>query len=137
MGIDHNRTSNGASASPKTSASSNTSSSSKTPSSSTTTESSKWSVKRVIAWAAIVALLVMYAAAILSALFGGPNLFRLCFGLTIVIPLFAWVLIWAYGVMTTRHTIASMDIMNSNEQARKEMEEGVKREFGEKDERED
>ena len=120
MGTDHNRTSDGASASPKTSASSKT------------TESSKWTVKRVIAWIAIVALLAMYAAAILSAVFGGPNLFRLCFGLTIVIPLFAWVFIWAYGVMTKRHTIASLDIMNSNEQARKEMEEGVKREFGEK-----
>ena len=133
MGTDHNRTSDGASTSPKTSASSKTPSSSTTPSSSKPTESSKWSVKRVIAWIAIIALLAMYAAAILSAVFGGPDLFRLCFGLTIVIPLFAWVLIWAYGVMTKRHTIASMDIMNSNAQARKEMEEGVKREFGEKD----
>ena len=95
---------------------------------------SKWTVKRVIAWIAIIALLAMYAAAILSAIFGGPNLFRLCFGLTIVIPLFAWVFIWAYGVMTKRHTIASLDIMNSNAQARKEMEEGVKREFGGKEE---
>ena len=132
MGTDHTNTSDSASASSKTPSSSMT-----TPSSSTTPESSKWTVKRVIAWIAIIALLAMYAAAILSAVFGGPNLFRLCFGLTIVIPLFAWVLIWAYGVMTKRHTIASMDIMNSNAQARKEMEEGVKREFGEKDERED
>ena len=130
MSKDSRDTSGTSSASPKIPTSS------KAPSSSETPESSKWTVKRVIAWAAIVALLAMYAAAILSALFGGPNLFRLCFGLTIVIPLFAWVLIWAYGVMTKRHTIASMDIMNSNEQARKEMEEGVKREFGEKEEEE-
>ena len=94
---------------------------------------SKWTAKRIVALAAVVVLLGLYAAAFLSAIFARPGagqLFRFCLGMTIAVPIFAWILIWAIGVMSHRHTIASLDILNSNPDARREMEEGVEREMG-------
>lgn len=84
--------------------------------------------KRIIAWIAIVLLLGMYIATFVSALLSRPgtgDLFRFCLGMTIAVPIFAWIAIWAVGVLTHRHTIASMDILNSNPEARKEMEDAV------------
>ena len=85
-----------------------------------------WTAKRVIALAAIILLVCLYLAALVSALFtrpGAARLFRFCLGLTIVVPIFAWVLIFAVGFFTKKHTIASVDLLSSSEEARKEMTE--------------
>lgn len=91
----------------------------------------RWTAKRVIAMVAVVLLLALYVITFLSAAFSRPGtgkLFRFCLGMTIAVPIFAWIAIGAIGAMNHRHTIASMDILNSNEEARKEMEEGIQRE---------
>lgn len=90
---------------------------------------SKWTAKRVVAWIAIVLLVGMYVVTLIAALLSSPgagDLFRFCLGMTIAVPIFAWILIYAIGYFTKKHTIASVDLLHSNEEARREMEEGVR-----------
>lgn len=97
----------------------------------------KWTAKRVIALIAIFLLVGVYVAAFVSAITSSPDspqLFRFCIGMTIAVPIFSWIAIYAVGYLTHRHTIASMDILNSNKKARKEMEEGVAREMAKQEE---
>ena len=92
----------------------------------------RWTAKRIIALAAVILLLGLYIVTFFAALTTDADsgrLFRFCLGMTIAIPIFAWIAIWAVGVMSHRHTIASMDILDSSETARKEMEEGLAREL--------
>lgn len=59
-----------------------------------------WTFRRVAAWAAIVLLLFLYVLTFISALLSRPGagrLFQFCVGMTIVVPVFAWFLIWASG----------------------------------------
>ena len=59
-----------------------------------------WTFRRVAAWAAIVLLLFLYVLTFISALLARPGagrLFQFCVGMTIVVPVFAWFLIWASG----------------------------------------
>jgi hypothetical protein len=87
-----------------------------------------WTAKRVIALAAILLLVGLYALLLVSALLSGPGtgkLFRFCLGMTIAVPIFAWIAIYAAGFLTHRHTIASPDILNSNPRSRKKMEDAL------------
>lgn len=89
-----------------------------------------WTAKRVIALLAVVLLVGLYAALFVSALLSRPGtgqLFRFCLGMTIAVPIFAWIAIFAAGYLTHRHTIASADILNSNPKEREKMEEAVQR----------
>jgi|GEM_PF-851313 len=94
---------------------------------------SRWSKgQRIVALLAILLLIAMYILAFISALMATPGhaqMFRLCIGLTIAVPIFAWILIYAIGFYSRRHTIASIDLLNSNPEARKEMEEALQREM--------
>ena len=73
--------------------------------------------KRVLAWVGIVVLVGMYLLLLYEALTGSPdtyNVFIGCVAATIAVPILLWLLIWAIGALTGRHTVASLDPMTSN-----------------------
>ncbi len=86
--------------------------------------------KRIAALLAVLLLVGVYAAALVLALLdfpGSARLFRLALGLTVALPILAWILIWCVGRLTGRHTIASLDILNSDPEERARMEEAVRK----------
>ncbi len=87
-----------------------------------------WTAKRIAAWICIAALAAMYLITLILALTDNTaagSLFKASLLLTIVLPIFCWIFIWAIGVLTHRETIASMKILNSNPAERKKMEESL------------
>ncbi len=87
-----------------------------------------WSAKRIAAWICILALAAMYLITLILALTdhtAAGSLFKASLLLTIVLPIFCWIFIWAVGVLTHRETIASMKILNSNPAERKKMEDAL------------
>jgi epoxide hydrolase-like predicted phosphatase len=73
--------------------------------------------KRVLAWIGIIILVGMYLLLLYEALTGSPetyNVFITCVAATIAVPIVLWLLIWAIGAITGRHTIASLDAMTSD-----------------------
>ena len=57
-----------------------------------------WTLKRAAALFAVILLVTMYLLAFVSALFrfpGSAALLRISLALTVVLPLFLWILIWA------------------------------------------
>ncbi len=88
-----------------------------------------WTPKRIAAWICILALAAMYLITLILALTDNTaagSLFKASLLLTIVLPIFCWIFIWAIGVLTHRETIASMKILNSNPEERKKMEEALR-----------
>lgn len=89
-----------------------------------------WTLKRICAWILICALVAMYLITLILSLLSSPaaqKAFRASLLLTILLPILAWVFIWAAGYLTHRKTIASLNILNSNPSARKEMEKAVQK----------
>jgi len=87
-----------------------------------------WTLKRVLAWVLIAALVSMYLVTFVLSLSSSPaagTAFRASLLLTIALPVIAWIFIWAVGALQHRTSIASLKLLNSNPQARKEMEEAV------------
>lgn len=73
--------------------------------------------KRVLAMAGIIILLAMYLVLVVEAFLGSPetyNIFIGCVAATIALPILLWLLIWAIGAITGRHTVASLDPLSSN-----------------------
>ena len=92
---------------------------------------SSWTVKRVAAVIGIVLLLGLYLLTFISALIGteaSGRLFRFSLGMTIAVPIFLWIFIWCIGKLRNRHSMASLDILSSNPEERKKMEEAVQKE---------
>ena len=66
---------------------------------------SPWTLRRILAWIGILLLLFLYAATFVSAVLSSPGagrLFRFCVGMTIVVPVFIWILCWAAGKLPGR-----------------------------------
>ena len=81
-------------------------------------------LQRALAIIAIALLVGMYLLTLVFALLSSPvadRMFRACLGLTIFVPLAAWITIWAVGVLTHRETIASPKVLNSNPEERRKM----------------
>lgn len=84
------------------------------------------SIKRAAAWLCIAGLGVMYLVTLLAALTARPgaaSLFRASLALTVFLPVVCWLVIWLYGILAGRRTIASLDLLNSDPESRKKMEE--------------
>ena len=82
-------------------------------------------LQRALAVIAIALLAGMYLLTLVFSLLSSPfadRMFRACLGLTIFVPLAAWITIWAVGVLTHRETIASPKVLNSNPEERRKME---------------
>lgn len=89
-----------------------------------------WTAKRIAAWIGIVFLGAMYVVTLIFAVFdfpGADKLFRASLGLTIAVPIFLWLFIWVIGYMNHKKTIASFNILSSNPEERKKMEDAVSR----------
>ncbi|MCI2049318.1 MAG: hypothetical protein LKJ76_06300 [Lachnospiraceae bacterium] len=89
-----------------------------------------WTLKRVLACVCIAALVAMYLVAFVLACLSSPasaGLFRASLALTVILPVFCWIFIWGYGFLNHRKTIASIQILNSDETARREMEDAARR----------
>lgn len=85
-------------------------------------------LKRIAAIIAIVLLAGMYLVTFILAIIGNENsarLLRFSFGMTIFFPIFLWVIIWCAGYLFHKKTIASLDILDSNPEERRRMEEAI------------
>ena len=85
-------------------------------------------LQRIAAIAAIVLLVGMYIVTFVLAVLGderSTRLLRFCFGMTIFVPIFLWVVIWCVGFLRHKKSIASLDLLNSNPEERRRMEEAV------------
>lgn len=86
--------------------------------------------RRAAALAALVLLAGLYLVTFFLALLGderSARLLRFCFGMTIFLPIFLWVVIWCVGYLRHRKTIASLNILDSDPGERARMEEAVAR----------
>lgn len=73
--------------------------------------------KRVIAIIGIIALLSTYATLVVMAFLGTEmDYFMGAVAATVAIPIFTWICIWAFGNITGRHTIASLDPLTSDKE---------------------
>ena len=96
--------------------------------------------RRAAAVIAIVLLVGLYLVTFILAVVGNENsarMLRFCFGMTVFVPLFAWVMIWCVGYMRRKKTMASLNILDSNPEERRRMEEALARETGKEDGKED
>lgn len=79
--------------------------------------------KQIAAWVCIILLLLLYIVTFIAAIFDSSEsgvLFRTCLMATIILPILLWIYIWLYGKMKDKHTIASLDIMQTGEKEDKE-----------------
>lgn len=93
-------------------------------------EDSGRKLRRVAALTGVVLLGGLYLVTFVLALFGNEGsarLLRFCFGMTIFVPLFLWVVIWCVGFFRNRRSMASLDILNSDPGERARMEEAAAR----------
>ena len=70
---------------------------------------SSMSLKRIAALAGVVILLGMYVVSLIAALFdfpGSDKLFRISFALTLALPIFLFIFIWAIGRMSGKRIIS-------------------------------
>lgn len=68
--------------------------------------------QRIAAWIGIIALVMLYILTLIFAIFnfdGKGILLRSSLIATICVPILIWVYIWMYGLLTKKHTIASVD----------------------------
>ena len=81
-------------------------------------EKAKRKHKQIAAIVGLVLLGIMYLAFFVVALIADElpqGFFITCLFATIFIPILIWVYIWLYGVVTNRHTIASLDILQTGD----------------------
>lgn len=85
-----------------------------------TEKQNKWNHKRLAALIGLGLLGLVYIAFFIVAIFAGElpkEYFTVCLAATVFIPILIWVYIWLYGFLTNRHTIASMDILQTGKYA--------------------
>ena len=90
------------------------------------------SLKRILALAGVILLAALYLVTFFLAVLGdarSTQLLRFCFGMTIFLPIFLWVVIWCVGYLRHKRSMASLDILDSNPEERARMEEAVSREI--------
>ena len=89
-------------------------------------------VRRVAALAGVVLLLGLYLVTFVLAVIGNERstqLLRFCFGMTIFVPLFIWVVTWCVGVLFHKKTFASLNLLDSDREERRRMEDAVARQM--------
>ena len=90
------------------------------------------SIRRIAALAGVVLLAGLYVVTFVLAVLGNEKstqLLRFCFGMTIFVPIFVWVVTWCVGVLFHKKTIASLDLLDSDPEERRKMEEAVARQM--------
>ena len=91
-------------------------------------------IRRIAALIGVVLLVGLYLVTFVLAVLGNERstqLLRFCFGMTIFVPLFIWVVTWCVGTLFHKKTFASLDMLNSDPEERQRMEEAVARQMEE------
>ena len=73
--------------------------------------------KQIAAWICIILLVLLYLATFITAALDFPGsgaLFQSCLVATIGLPILLWIYIWLFGKIKDRHTIASLDILQTD-----------------------
>ena len=89
-------------------------------------------VRRIAALAGVVLLVGLYLVTFVLAVIGNARstqLLRFCFGMTIFVPLFIWVVTWCAGVLFHKKTFASINLLDSDKEERRRMEDAVARQM--------
>ena len=87
-------------------------------------------VRRAAALMGVVLLVGLYLVTFVLAILGkerSTQLLRFCFGMTIFVPLFIWVVTWCVGILFHKKTFASLNLLDSDPEERQKMEEAVAR----------
>ena len=90
-------------------------------------------IRRIAALAGVVLLAGLYVVTFILAIAGNEKssqLLHFCFGMTIFVPIFIWVVTWCAGVLFHKKTIASVNLFNSDPEERRIMEDAVARQMG-------
>lgn len=72
--------------------------------------------KQIAAWVCIIIIVLLYAATFILSFLDFPGsgaLFQSCLVATVGLPILLWIYIWLYGKIRDRHTIASLDILQT------------------------
>ena len=70
----------------------------------------KKNMKQIVAMAGIILLAALTVATLLAAIFDkSGRLFQALLVATVATPILLWIYIWAYGILTGKHTMASVD----------------------------
>lgn len=91
-------------------------------------EKEKRTPKQLAAIICIILLVAMYLFTFVSAFLSFPGwdrLFAGCLLMTVALPILLWIYIWLYGKYTQKHTMASLDIMHSDEASQISGQEGT------------
>lgn len=78
----------------------------------------KKKTKQIAAWICIILLVLLYVVTFIVSLLDFPGsgaLFQSCLAATVGLPILLWIYIWLFGKIKDRHTIASMDIMQTED----------------------
>lgn len=78
----------------------------------------KKKTKQIAAWICIILLVLLYAATFIISLLDFPGsgaLFHACLVATVGIPILLWIYIWLFGKIKDKHTIASIDILQTKD----------------------
>ena len=89
-------------------------------------------VRRIAALAGVVLLVGLYLVTFVLAVIGNARstqLLRFCFGMTIFVPLFIWVVTWCAGVLFHKKTFASINLLDSDKEERRRIEDAVARQM--------
>ncbi len=90
--------------------------------------------RRIAALIGVILLAGLYLVTFVLAVLGNERstqLLRFCFGMTIFVPLFIWIITWCAGILFGKKTLASLDLLNSDPEERQKMEEAVARQMEE------
>ena len=85
------------------------------------TRKEKKTPKQIAAIICIILLAAMYLFTFVSAFLNFPGwdrLFAGCLLMTVAMPILLWIYIWLYGKYAQKHTMASLDIMHSDEDSK-------------------
>lgn len=86
-------------------------------------ETSSWTPKRIAALAGVVLLAGMYVVSLIAALFDFPGsytLFRVSFAMTLAVPIFLFIFIWAIGRMTGKRIVSDPEKSSSQDREKKD-----------------
>lgn len=88
------------------------------PETETETRQAPRTPRQIAALVCVILLAAMYLVTFLVACLDFPGwnkLFAGCLLMTIALPILLWLYIWLYGIYTRKHTMASLDMMHSDD----------------------
>lgn len=79
--------------------------------------------KQIAAWICIILLVSLYIVTFIVSFLdfpGSGSLFRACLAATVGLPVLLWIYIWLYGKIKNKHTMASVDFLQTQQTSSEE-----------------